>query len=52
MQFSNEQEIFVQDWRRSQQLYTIKRIVAVWHSITVKQKIAKMFFKRKYLSAL
>ena len=32
--------------------YMVQKIMAVWHSIAVKQKIAKMFFKRKYLNAL
>jgi hypothetical protein len=32
--------------------HVAQRIITVWHSITVQEKIAKMFFKRKYLSAL
>lgn len=44
--------MLLHDWRTSHSTYVAQRIVAVWHSFTVQNKIAKMFFKRKYLSAL
>ena len=50
--FGNDREMLVQDWRSSHDTYVVQRLIAVWHQIAVQQKIAKMFFKRKYLSAL
>ena len=42
----------VQEWRRQRGIYVCQRVIAVWHANAVKQKIAKMFFQRKYLNAL
>lgn len=47
-----QREGMLADVRSNHNTYVVQQIMAVWHSHAVKQKIAKMFFKRKYLSAL
>jgi hypothetical protein len=47
-----EREYLLNDWRTTHNTYIAQRTISVWHSYTVQNKIAKMFFKRKYLSAL
>lgn len=50
--FGIEREVRLNQFRTTHNVLVAQKVIGVWHSVAVKAKIAKMFFKRKYLSAL
>lgn len=50
--FGIDREVRLNQMRTTHNVYVAQKVIGVWHSVAVKAKIAKMFFKRKYLSAL